>query len=454
MSAAPDPPRTSPDEATPAPRHSSLVDRALRLVGDVGPGEGANALALASSVFLLLGAYYILKVARDALVLSEFDAETKAYLSAVQAVLLIPAVEAYAWLSTRMGVLRLVVVATLFFGFHLLTFAALYVGGVSIGAPFFVWVGIFNVFVIAQFWAFANAVYTEAEGRRLFAVIGVGSSLGAIIGAYGAGPLGERIGPLGLLLVPAGILPLALLGMGHVARRTGGPARARPADAANGSRSATALLFSDRYLLLIAAMWLVLNTTSTVAEYVLDRVMQERFATQGITGTALATAIGTFKSEYFFWFNTVGFGLQLFVAGRLMKRGGAALSIQVLPVVALVGQLATAMSGAALWTAMIANVAYNSVNYSIQNTGRNALFLVTSTEVKLKVKVFIDSVVQRAGDVVAAGIVGLGAGVLALTPLAFVGLNVAFAVVLVAITWVLARDHARRGAMRDGGNDP
>jgi len=426
-------------------RRPSPIDRALRVVGDVRAGEGGIALVLASTVFVLLGAYYLLKVAREGLVLSEYSAETKAYLAAAQAVILIPAVEGYGWLSTRIGRTRLVTLATLFFASNLPVFAALHAADLPIGGPFFVWVGIFNVFVIAQFWAFANDVYTEEQGRRLFAVIGVGSSLGAIAGSYGADPLGEAIGTYGSLLVPAGLLVLTLAGVRWVSARTGkGHEPAKPADEKKGGRSAVALLFSDRYLVLIAAMWLVLNTVNTLAEYVLDVVMQDRFAAEGLDGEALSDRIRGFKSDYFFWFNTIGFLLQLFVAGRLMKRGGASLAISILPVVAVLGQGAAAISGVALSAVMVANVAYNSVNYSIQNTGRNALFLVTPAEVKYKVKVLIDSVLQRIGDVLAAAIVGVGAGVLALSPLAFVILNAGISVVWLLVTIALAREHNRR----------
>lgn len=425
----------------------SRLDRALRIVGDVRAGEGRVALVLASSVFCLLSAYYLLKVARELLVLSEYSAETKVYLSALQAVILIPAVEGYGWLATRIGRTRLATIIALFFASNLPIFAALHLAQMPIGGPLFVWVGIFNVFVISQFWAFANDVYTEEQGRRIFAVIGVGSSLGAIAGSYGAEPLGEAIGPIGLMLVPAGLLLVMLAGVRWVSAQSGrGHEPAKPADEKKGGRSAIALLFSDRYLVMIAAMWLVLNAVNTVGEYVLDALMQERFAEQGLRGEALSQAIGGFKSGYFFWINTIGFLLQLLIAGRIMKRGGAGLTILVLPAIALLGQGAMAASAGALSAVMIANVAYGSVNYSIQNTGRNALFLVTPSEVKYKVKVLIDSVLQRVGDVTAAGIVLLGAAVLGLSPLQFVLVNAAVTLAWLAITFALAREHRKRAA--------
>ena len=167
-----------PPTESPAPKgRPSLLDRALRIVGDVQAGEGARAAVLGVTLFLLLFAYYLLKVARESLVLSHYDAEVKVYVAAGQALLLVPAVWAFGWLSSRVGRFRLVVVVTLFFAANLGLFALAYGAGIGIALPFYVWVGVFNVFVIAQLWAFANDVYTEAEGRRLFAVIGLGLSL-------------------------------------------------------------------------------------------------------------------------------------------------------------------------------------------------------------------------------------------------------------------------------------
>ena len=56
---------------------------------------------------------------------------------------------------------------------------------VPLGVVFFLWVGIFNLFIIAQFWSFANDIYTEDQGKRLFAIVAFGGSLGRRLGAKG-----------------------------------------------------------------------------------------------------------------------------------------------------------------------------------------------------------------------------------------------------------------------------
>ncbi len=85
-------------------------------------------------------------------------------------------VPAYSWLASRVARVPLIGLTTALLGVNLLAFAALYTAGTVIAVPFYIWLGIYNVFTISQFWAFANDVYTEGQGRRLFAFIGVGSS--------------------------------------------------------------------------------------------------------------------------------------------------------------------------------------------------------------------------------------------------------------------------------------
>src|SRR3954462_1602339 len=135
------------------------------------------------TVFLLLTAYYFLKTAREPLILLHGGAEGKSYAAAGQAVLLVGVVRVYAALARRVGRMTLIASVYLFFTANLVFFAALARAGVDIGVPFYLWVGIFSNTVIAQFWSFANDVYSAEQGKRLFAVLGIGSSVGAVAGA-------------------------------------------------------------------------------------------------------------------------------------------------------------------------------------------------------------------------------------------------------------------------------
>ena len=142
----------------------------------------------------MLGGYYLLKTAREMFILSEGGAEVKSYSSAGQALLLLLLVPAYSAFASRVNRTQLVQWVTLFFAGNLVLFLLALGAGLRIGIVFFLWLGIFNVMVIAQFWAFAADLFTEEQGKRLFPLIGVGSSLGAWVGSVRAGQLVEHCG--------------------------------------------------------------------------------------------------------------------------------------------------------------------------------------------------------------------------------------------------------------------
>jgi len=173
-------PAVLPD-STPS-REKSIFDRLVSIIATVEEGEAKGAFLLALNLFLLLAGYYILKTVREALILSEGGAEVKSYSAALQALLLLILVPAYGLLASRLHCLRLITWVTLFFISHLVIFYFLGRSGVSVGIAFFLWVGIFNVLLIAQFWGFVNDMYTLKQGKRLFAIIGLGSALGAWLG--------------------------------------------------------------------------------------------------------------------------------------------------------------------------------------------------------------------------------------------------------------------------------
>src|SRR5215471_12393643 len=186
----------------------NVLERLLSSCADIRGGEGWCALLLMITVFLLLFAYYLLKTVREALILTEGGAYIKAYSSAGQAALLMVLVPLYGFIGAKVVRIKLLCGLLLFFIVDLAVFYGFGVSGASEGVVFYIWVGIFNVFVISQVWAFANDIYTEAQGKRLFPMIGIGSSLGAWLGAQGASRLVSTLhaSPYQLQVMAAGIL--------------------------------------------------------------------------------------------------------------------------------------------------------------------------------------------------------------------------------------------------------
>ncbi len=427
----------------------NLLERGLSFFADIRAGEGTSVVLLTLTVFLLLASYYLLKTAREALILSiPNGAELKAYSSAAQAVLLLGVVPAYSWLASRVARVPLIGLTTAVLGVNLLAFAALYAAGTVIAVPFYIWLGIYNVFTISQFWAFANDVYTEGQGRRLFAFIGVGSSLGAWLGAEAAGML-VRYGTAepGTLMVVATVLLTSCFALIAVVnrselRRTDTVGREQ-STAPIAGRNGFALVFSDRYLLLIAALMVLLNVVNSAGEFLLGKLVsaQAMALFDGDAGER-RRYIGAFYGTFFGRVNLLGFLLQLLVTSRLLRYLGVRGALFVLPVIALVNY-SVIMVAPVLAVVSVLKILENATDYSVQNTVKQALFLPTSREAKYKAKAAIDTFFMRLGDVTQAGIVGLGtrlgAGIGA-----FAAFTVGLTVVWLMIAGQIAREHRRR----------
>jgi ATP:ADP antiporter, AAA family len=435
-------PVSSPPRAAP---------RWLRAVADVRPGEARIALTLALTIFLLLTAYYLLKVAREPLILLGGGAEMKAYAAAGQALLLIGVLKGYESIASRMGRMALLTVVLLFFAVNLVVFSALLRVGLPVGVPFYLWVGIFSVTVLAAFWSFANDVYRPEQGKRLFAVLGAGSSVGAVAGAALGRGLARVAGPGELMVCAAGLLLVCLGLFAWVHRQL--PAVSQRGDAVRsdgplGRQSGFALLLQDRYLLLIGALALLRNWVNSTGEYVLDRTLVASAAQlAGAAGISTTLFIAEFKADYFGAVNVLGVLCQLFLASRVIKHLGVGRALLVLPAVALAGNLF--MAGFP-FLALIrgAKVAENSVDYSLQNTAGNALYLVTSREAKYKAKAFIDAFLMRAGDALGAAAIWTGSHLGWSTQL-FARVNLILCLLWIGVALAILRLYAERSGSRD-----
>ena len=422
----------------------SSLERFLGMFTEVRPGEGKTALLLALNVFLLLMAYYVLKPVREALILGEGSAELKTYMSAGQVVLLAFVVPLYGRLVAMFPRIRLINIVTIFFTSCLIVFYVLARFQVPLAIVFFLWIGIFNLMVIAQFWSFANDVYTKEEGERLFAIVGFGASLGAVVGARTADRLIEPLGIYQLMLVGAGILVAQLLITNQVDRREAG--RARPGAAApvhkTSGTNAFAMVFRTRYLLLMALMLMLLNWANTTGEYILGSIVKhtagEMIASGQANGLTEGQLIGDFYSKYFTAVNVLGLLLQLFVVSRVVKYLGVPWAVMILPMISLVAYNILVFFPV-LMAVLAAKVLENSTDYSLNNTVRNMLFLPCTYEQKFSAKQAIDSFFVRIGDVLSAGLVFVGTTVFVLHPRGFAAVNGVIVLAWLVLAWRVGR---------------
>jgi AAA family ATP:ADP antiporter len=429
------------------------LDRALSIFADVRAGEGGTALLLAFTAFLIFFSYYLIKPVREALVLTEQSANVAAYAAGAQALLLLAVIPAFAKLASVVNRQSLITWVTLFFASHLMLFYLFGKAGAREAVPFFIWLGIFNTIFPAQFWAFANDIYSESQGRRLFPIVGAGAMLGALSGAASVAILIAPIGIYELMLVTAGVVSSTIVLIRLVNRRVGGRAivhgreeQQGPIDGAGAS--AFRLIFRERYLLLIALLVVVLNVVNTNGETLLRKLVVLHAEREGIASAdAMHVYIGEFYGQFQIWMNLFGVFVQFFLVSRIFHYIGVGGALFVLPLIALTGYSAAALAPALVLVRAV-KIVENGTDYTLQNTAGQALFLVTTREAKYKAKAAIDSFFMRSGDVLAAGVV-FAASQIGFSVAQFASANVAFTIVWLVIVSLIYREHKRRARMQE-----
>jgi AAA family ATP:ADP antiporter len=454
------------------PRDNALY-RVLQLIAPVRRGEAASALLLLVNIFVLLTSYYVLKVIREPLILAGGGAELKAYASGGQALLLLLAVPAFGYLASRVNRVRLLTIMQVIFISCLVAFYVLAKAKAPIGLAFYLWLGVYNMFVISNFWSFANDVYTQEQGKRLFPIIGVGGSIGAILGARAPKWLVEVFGIYELFLIVAAALVVSIVVYRLVDRRERierderdtvaltKPEAVNPVERDGGFK----LVLSDKYLLAMAAMVMVMSLVNTGGEYVISRMATEESAVyaaekvaafvaenpastqperDAVADEARGAFLGGFFSDYYSLVNLIVFLIQAFAVARVIQLLGVRRALFVMPIIALGGAIGFLLY-TRLSTIQIGKTAENSVDYSLQNTLRQALYLPTSRASKYKAKAAIDTFGVRTADAIAGLLlVPLLVSVLGLGVRAFALVNLGFIVVWLVLAVVTGRLHDRR----------
>ncbi|MBT8493525.1 MAG: hypothetical protein KJO07_10745, partial [Deltaproteobacteria bacterium] len=472
----------------PAPRERTALERLLGIFAEVKAGEGFLVVMMFFNIFLILSSYYILKPIRDGLIVGgiELDVgfaviegdELKSYLAAFMAFLLIPFVRGYGVLASAVARLKLLNITSGFiivgiFAFFIPAYF-LKVQGVGIAIAYFTWLGIINVFVIAQFWSYANDIYTPGQGKRLFPVIAIGMASGGWFGSEFARAYGEEY--MFQLMV------LAALGFGacqvlynYINRRidrlgTGGDdhdeGKANKEEAPLSKDGGFQLVFRSRYLLLIAFMILLANLVNTTGEFLLSNAAktesEERYPDNMYTPAWVADVkagkaalppgedapqaiedpeqrnkrlkrarkgYGTsFFGSFYAKVNLFVLLLQALLVSRVFKFVGIRGALFVLPLIALLGNFFIAILGS-IAVLRFSKIAENSTDYSLQNTLKQALFLPTSREEKYKAKQAIDTFFVRVGDALSGGLVLVGIHALQFGRSGFAAVNVGLAAV-------------------------
>jgi AAA family ATP:ADP antiporter len=444
-------------------RVATLVQRAVVL----RPGELPVLLWAFAYFFALLCAYYILRPLREEMGIAG-GVENLQWLFTGTFLVMLAAVPAFGALVARLPRRRFVPLVYHFFAANLLVFYLLLeldIATLWVARGFYVWVSVFNLFVVSVFWSFMADIFTNAQARRLFGFIAAGGSAGALLGPTLTASLAVPLGPVPLLLVSAAVLELAVFcvyrllrttdggvtiafgdgergrtppsGSGDTtaAYRTGGGEAAEPV-IGGGLLAGITLVLRSPYLLGVAGYILLFTTTSTFLYFQQAHIVAGAFDDPA-ERTRLFAVIDLVVA-------LLTIAVQCLATGRLMTRFGVGALLAVLPVLTLLGFLALAAV-----PTLVVLVAFQSTrraaNFALSKPAREVLFTVVGREQRYKAKNVLDTLVYRGGDAASgwafAGLTGLGLG---LSAIALVTLPVAALWLLLGLA--LGRAQDRRAA--------
>jgi len=354
--------------------------------------------------FFLLGGYAMLRPVRDQMAIAR-GLENLKFLFLYTFIVMLIAAPLYGALVARAAKARIVPLVYRFFILNLLAFwVFIAISGrpALAGTAFFVWLSVFNLFVVSVFWSLLNDLFSSDQGKRLFAFIAAGGSLGALVGPIAVVLLAKAVGPVNLLLLAVVFLEVSLLCMrglvrarpDHkpVAEHPQGPSPAeRDAPIGGSFLGGLKLVFTSPYLAGVALFFLFMTGVATFLYYTQAHFIRA------------ATVDPAERTQIFALFDivaqTLTFSIQLFLAGHLFRRFGIGWGLTALPLVVGIGFALMAFGGASLILLAGFQAARRATQYALTRPARENLFTPLDMESKYKAKNVIDTAVYRGGDV-------------------------------------------------------
>ena len=436
---------------TPPPE-SEPRTLAARLTG-ARPEEGRLVLLSALYFFFILSAYYVIRPIREEMaVAGGVENIPWLFTGTLTAMLLVHPI--FAAVVSRWTRRRFVTLTYRFFMLNLLVYFVLLsvvadgAASVWVGRTFFVWISVFNLFVVSVFWSFMTDIFRERQSRRLFGLIGVGGTVGGIVGSSITAFLVGFLSPATLLLFSVLLLEGAVVCLRALDSRCatlpavgGGPgaedegsgvmadggsgggrdaSRAEASEAVIGGSALEGIrrVLASPYLLGIGAFMLLFTIGSTFLYNIQADIVARTFATSA-ERTSIFARIDLSV-------NVLTLVTQLFLTGRILKWLGVRLALGILPVLSVLGFLA--LGAAPVFAVFVVfQVLRRAGNFALAVPTREVLYTVLPRRDKYKAKNFNDLFVYRAGDQIGvwsfAGLraLGMGSSALALTMVPLAG---------------------------------
>lgn len=421
--------------------------RGWRRLVDIRPGEGALIAWASLYVFSLMTAYYVLRPLRDAFGV-ESGIENLPWLFTATLVAMIALNPLYAALVKRLVSRRVVTVVYLFFlttlaGFGFASHVVDSEGIIWVGRAFFVWLSVFNLFVVSIFWTLMVDIFDSGGAKRLFGFLSAAATLGATLGSTIAATLAKILSADLLMACAGALLVVAIVCVWRIVNLARDvPSRSHPDIAreaiGGGLLAGLGHVARSPYLLNIGVYILLFAVTSTFLYFQQAEIAKTYFADRG--------ARTAFFAQVDLAVNLLTLAVQLLLTGRMLKHLGTPVCAALLPAMTLVGFAILAWSPT-IGALVVFQVARRVGNFGLAKPTREVLFTVVSREDKYKAKNVLDTVVYRLGDQVGAwsyavlgglGIVGLS---LAALPIAAVWLGVGW--------WLGTRQEAKAKNLPD-----
>jgi len=379
----------------------------LRRLVVLQPGEAAVLLASFATLLCTFTSYAMLRPVRDALGITS-GLETIPYLFWAVFIVMLLLQPAYGWLTSRLPRSLFLPWVYVFFAANLVGFwfwFHLQADHTWIARSYFVWVSVFNLFILAAFWGLMADVYTREQAGRLFGFIWAGASSGGVIGPYVDKQLAVPLGAINLLLISAALLLIALIFMRQVIRwqQRQGAQRARTAAAAPDSGSAAhgmrgvgggvlaafSQVARSPYLLGIGAFVLLMTWVNTF--FYLE---QQAFVAKAFTSANQRTH---FFAGIDLYVQIASLTMQFLLFSRLYRWFGMRTLLACVPVMMTAGYALYALVPGFMLLVIVYAVR-RVADYSITRPCRDSLFTVVSREEKYQAKSLIDTFAYRGGD--------------------------------------------------------
>jgi AAA family ATP:ADP antiporter len=373
----------------------------LGRLAQVRPGE-APVLGWAwLYIFSVLSSYYIMRPIRDQMGVAGGVNNLQWLFTGTLIGMLVLNIP-YAFLVKTLPRARFITVTYRFFAANILLFAiALHFADgtqtIWIGRAFFIWISIFNLFVVSVFWALIVDTFNSEQGKRLFGFIAAGATIGAITGSSITATFARHV-PTPLLLAGAIILlEVGVFSVRHLSRLSEA-LNARPHEALGSPVGGNVLAgithpFKSAYLANVSLFILLFAITATFLYFQQASLVRDNFHDRG--------AQTAFFAQVDLAVNVITLVVQLFFTGRIVGIFGVGLTLAILPALTLLGFGALAALPA-VSTLVVFQVLRRSSDYAIARPTREVLYTVVPREDRYKAKSFIDTVVYRGGDQIGA----------------------------------------------------